>query len=67
MEQQRNDGVDRGPFGTLVEEAIEILDRGKTDEVPETIQHATQQNQTSATGNEDQTLGEEDIDEAAGG
>ena len=68
METQRtNDGVDRGPFGALVEEVLEISGRDKGhNEMPDTMQNAAEQRAATTPESAQQTAGERDI-EAAGG
>lgn len=66
MQPQGGDGVDRGPFGAVVEEGLEIFGKGRGgDDVPETTKRAAEEREGPAPGTEDPSLGEEDIDEAA--
>ena len=65
---ERNEGIDRGPLGTLTEEALKLVSGRKdnTGNEDPVLGQAMPRETNPERGNEDKTLGQEDIDESAG-
>ncbi|MBV9281981.1 MAG: hypothetical protein JOZ41_18030 [Chloroflexi bacterium] len=65
---ERNDALDRGPFAALAEEMFETLPRPDAEaETGTPVRDAVAQKDTADAKGTRAVLGQEDIDESAGG